>query len=83
METAAEHAALKARWLAAVQALKAIPAAAANRSISKRALHSMAAQAEVDCTCTEVKHSHEQIHLAREMELPQPVLEMLVHKLKV
>jgi hypothetical protein len=84
MAAAATHAALSAKWVVALQSLKAVPGAAADRSLPKKALHYMASQAEVDCTCAEFNRSL--LHNTYDLTLtPQlgPVLGLIVHKLQV
>jgi hypothetical protein len=63
MAAAAQHAAISAKWLVALQTLQAIPGAARDRSLPKKDLYWLGSQAEVDCTGAEFNIVPEQLHL--------------------
>lgn len=85
MAAAAEHATLRAKWMVALKSLQAIPRAAADRSLPKKALHFMASQAEVDCTCDKfnICEHMPQPDLTCKPKLQPAMLDLIVHKLQV
>jgi hypothetical protein len=84
---AKQRASLSAKWMVALQSLKAVPGAAADRSLPKKTLHYMASQAEVDCTCAEYNRTlnPNNIDWCMLQSSPQlePVLDLVVNKLQV
>lgn len=83
-QAAAEHAVLKAKCMVVLQTLQAIPAAAANNTLTLQAVHWLASQAEVDITCATLNISEgPQPDLTSKPQLQPATLELIVHKLQV
>jgi hypothetical protein len=87
MAVAAEHAVLRAKWMVALKSLQAIPAiptAAADKALPKKTLHFMASQAEVDCTCAELNICEgPHVDLTCKPKLQPAMLQVIIHKLQV